>query len=91
MPSLSPRRRRENVCSSRCSASGAGSYRAASTAGHLGDRGGDHRAVTPLSIRTSEALKAQLHKQGASPMGDFSRAMTVRQFADLLTYLRSVR
>jgi mono/diheme cytochrome c family protein len=44
-----------------------------------------------LSIRTSEALKAQLHKQGASPMGDFSRAMTVRQFADLLAYLRSVR
>jgi mono/diheme cytochrome c family protein len=44
-----------------------------------------------LSIRTSEAVKAQLHKQGASPMGDFSRAMTVRQFADLLAYLRSVR
>jgi hypothetical protein len=31
-----------------------------------------------LSIRTSEAIKAQLSKQGASPMGDFSRAMTVR-------------
>ena len=44
-----------------------------------------------LSIRTSEALKAQLYKEGASPMGDFSRAMTVRQLADLLAYLRSVR
>ncbi|HKY19879.1 MAG TPA: cytochrome c [Vicinamibacterales bacterium] len=44
-----------------------------------------------LSIRTSEAIKAQLAKQGASPMGDFSRAMTVRQLADLLSYLRSVR
>jgi mono/diheme cytochrome c family protein len=44
-----------------------------------------------LSIRTSEAVKAQLAKQGASPMGDFSRAMTVRQLADLLAYLRSVR
>jgi hypothetical protein len=44
-----------------------------------------------LSIRTSEALKAQLHTQGLSPMGDFSRAMTVRQLADLLAYLRSVR
>lgn len=44
-----------------------------------------------LSIRTSEAVKAQLSKQGASPMGDFSRAMTVRQLADLLSYLRSVR
>jgi mono/diheme cytochrome c family protein len=44
-----------------------------------------------LSIRTSEAVKAQLWKQGASPMGDFSRVMTVRQLADLLSYLRSVR
>lgn len=44
-----------------------------------------------LSIRTSEAIKAQLAKQGVSPMGDFSRAMTVRQLADLLSYLRSVR
>ena len=44
-----------------------------------------------LSIRTSEAVKAQLAKQGASPMGDFTRAMTVRQLADLLSYLRSVR
>ena len=44
-----------------------------------------------LSIRTSEAVKAQLAKQGASPMGDFSGAMTVRQLADLLSFLRSVR
>lgn len=44
-----------------------------------------------MSIRTSEAVKAQLSRQGASPMGDFSRVMTVRQLADLLAYLRSVR
>ncbi len=44
-----------------------------------------------LSIRTSEAVKAQLSKMGLSPMGDFSRAMTVHQLADLLAYLRSVR
>ena len=44
-----------------------------------------------LSIRTSEAVKAQLSKLGGSPMGDFSRAMTVRQLADLLAYLRTVR
>ena len=44
-----------------------------------------------LSIRTSEAVKARLAKQGVSPMGDFSRVMTVRQLADLLSYLRSVR
>lgn len=44
-----------------------------------------------LSVRTSEAVKAELLKQGASPMGDFSRVMTVRQLADLLAYLRSVR
>jgi mono/diheme cytochrome c family protein len=43
-----------------------------------------------LSIRTSEAVKAQLSKQGMSPMGDFSRAMTVRQLADLLAYLRGL-
>jgi mono/diheme cytochrome c family protein len=43
-----------------------------------------------LSIRTSEAVKAQLTKQGMSPMADFSRAMTVRQLADLLAYLRGL-
>jgi hypothetical protein len=44
-----------------------------------------------LSIRTSEAVKAQMWRQGMSPMGDFSRVLTVRQLADLLAYLRSVR
>ena len=39
-----------------------------------------------LSVRTSEAVKAQLWKQGASPMGDFSRVMTVRQLADLCRF-----
>jgi mono/diheme cytochrome c family protein len=44
-----------------------------------------------VSIRTSEAVKAQMSRQGLSPMGDFSRALTVRQLADLLAYLRTVR
>ena len=44
-----------------------------------------------LSVRTSEAVKAQMWRQGQSPMGDFSRALTVRQLADLLAYLRSLR
>ena len=44
-----------------------------------------------LSIRTSEAVKAQMSRQGLSPMGDFSRALTVRQLADLLVYLRTIR
>jgi mono/diheme cytochrome c family protein len=44
-----------------------------------------------LSVRTSEAVKAQMWRQGMSPMGDFSRALTVRQLADLLAYLRTLR
>lgn len=44
-----------------------------------------------LSVRTSEAVKAQMSRQGLSPMGDYSRTMTLRQLADLLAYLRTVR
>jgi mono/diheme cytochrome c family protein len=44
-----------------------------------------------LSVRTSEAVKAQMWRQGMSPMGDFSRVLTVRQLADLLAYLRNLR
>jgi mono/diheme cytochrome c family protein len=44
-----------------------------------------------LSVRTSEAVKAQMWRQGMSPMGDFSRVLTIRQLADLLAYLRSIR
>jgi mono/diheme cytochrome c family protein len=44
-----------------------------------------------LSVRTSEAVKAQMWRQGMSPMGDFSRVLTVRQLADLLAYLRRSR
>lgn len=44
-----------------------------------------------LSVRTSEAVKAQMWRQGASPMGDYSEALTIRQLADLLAYLRSIR
>jgi mono/diheme cytochrome c family protein len=44
-----------------------------------------------VSVRTSPALRERLSRETKSPMGDFSRALTVRQLADLLTYLRSVR
>jgi mono/diheme cytochrome c family protein len=44
-----------------------------------------------VSVRTSAAVKERLAREMRSPMGDFSRALTVRQLADLLTYLRSLR
>jgi len=44
-----------------------------------------------LSVRTSEAVKARMWEQGKSPMGDFSRVLTVRQLADLVAYFRSLR
>lgn len=44
-----------------------------------------------LSVRTSEAVKAQMWRQGLSPMGDYSRTLTVRQLSDLLAFLRTVR
>ena len=44
-----------------------------------------------LSVRTSESVKARMSEQGLSPMGDFSRVLTVRQLADLVAYCRSLR
>lgn len=44
-----------------------------------------------VSVRTSDAVKAQMSRQWLSPMGDYSRTITVRQLADLLAYLRTVR
>jgi hypothetical protein len=42
-----------------------------------------------MSLKTSDEIKKQL--EGVlSPMGDFSRTMTVRQLADLLAYLQSL-
>ena len=45
-----------------------------------------------MSVRTSAAIKKRL--QGMpdilSPMGDYSRVMTVRQLTDLIAYLRSI-
>ena len=42
-----------------------------------------------MSLKTSDEIKKQL--EGVlSPMGDFSRTMTVRQLADLLPYLQSL-
>jgi hypothetical protein len=43
-----------------------------------------------MSVKTSDEVKNRLAESGLSPMGDFSRAMTVRQFADLLAYLTSL-
>jgi L-cysteine S-thiosulfotransferase len=44
-----------------------------------------------VSVRTSAAVKQRLAREMRSPMGDFSRVLTVRQLADLLAYLQSVR
>jgi mono/diheme cytochrome c family protein len=44
-----------------------------------------------VSVRTSATVKERLAREMRSPMGDFSRAMTVRQLADLLAYLQSLR
>ena len=45
-----------------------------------------------MSVRTSAAVKKRLRGfQGIlSPMGDYSRVMTVRQLADLLVYLQAL-
>jgi len=44
-----------------------------------------------ISTGVSDELKARLSEGGTlSPMGDFSRAMTVRQLIDVVTYLRSI-
>jgi mono/diheme cytochrome c family protein len=44
-----------------------------------------------MSTSISDELKARLSEGGTlSPMGDFSRAMTVRQLIDVVAYLQSV-
>jgi mono/diheme cytochrome c family protein len=43
-----------------------------------------------LSVKTSEQVKQRLRHELLSPMPDYSRAMTVRQLADLLAYLGSL-
>ena len=43
-----------------------------------------------VSVRTSPAVRKTLETRLLSPMGDFSRALTVRQLADLRAYLGSV-
>ena len=40
-----------------------------------------------MSVKTSEQVKQRLRHMPLSPMPDYSRAMTVRQLADLLAYL----
>ena len=40
-----------------------------------------------MSVRTPQALRPSLAPESASPMGDFSATLTVRQLADLLAYL----
>ncbi|MBI4519817.1 MAG: cytochrome c [Gemmatimonadetes bacterium] len=44
-----------------------------------------------ISLRVSAELKTRLAGTTLSPMGDFSRAMTVRQLIDLVAYLRSIK
>ena len=41
------------------------------------------------SVRSSDAVKKALGQQMNSPMADFSAALTIRQLADLLAYLRT--
>jgi mono/diheme cytochrome c family protein len=43
-----------------------------------------------MSVKTSEPIKQRLQELLLSPMPDYTRAMTVRQLADLLAYLRSL-
>jgi hypothetical protein len=43
-----------------------------------------------MSVKTSPEVKKRLEGMLLSPMGDFSRAMTVRQLADLLAYLNAL-
>jgi mono/diheme cytochrome c family protein len=43
-----------------------------------------------MSLKTSPEVKNRLEGMQLSPMGDFSRAMTVRQLADLLAYLTAL-
>ena len=43
-----------------------------------------------MSVKTSEQIKKRLQRMLLSPMPDYSRAMTVRQLADLLAYLGSL-
>jgi mono/diheme cytochrome c family protein len=42
-----------------------------------------------MSVRTPKELRPSLARESASPMGDFSATLTVRQLADLLAYLGS--
>jgi hypothetical protein len=43
-----------------------------------------------MSVKTSDEVKKRLETMLLSPMGDFSRTMTVRQLTDLLAYLTSL-
>lgn len=43
-----------------------------------------------VSVRTNPAVQKTLETRSLSPMGDFSRALSVRQLADLLAYLGSI-
>lgn len=43
-----------------------------------------------MSVKTSESVKKRLQQMRLSPMPDYTRAMTVRQLADLLAYLSSL-
>ena len=42
-----------------------------------------------VSVRITEEVKKQIAGMSLSPMGDFADAITIRQLANLLAYLRS--
>jgi hypothetical protein len=44
-----------------------------------------------MSVRISDDVKRSLAGTLLSPMGDFSRTITIRQLADLIAYLSSLR
>lgn len=44
-----------------------------------------------ISLKVSDDVKKRLEGTLLSPMGDFSRTITVRQLADLLAYLSSLQ
>jgi hypothetical protein len=50
-----------------------------------------HVAITRVESRQQRGGGARSPSGVLSPMGDFSRAMTVRQLVDLQAYLRSIR
>ena len=69
---------------------GNGSRRDAAASPCVGGRCGDHRAVAFCQCENESRGAEDAGDAFLSPMGDFSRSLSVRQLADLLAYLGSV-